>query len=382
MAPRLAYIANGQLRCLGEGDRGGRDFDSPFAAQVRERAASMQRRGSWKEGGSSFAAEMAKQRSALGHADQLRFVDVARGFAPGEMVHALHTGATSGIFVVDAAGSERRILHTELGELRHVAARPGGELLACAVLRGRVANIAVIRTDGADLVEVTEGDSLDLAPAWVPGPGHRIVFQSAGLPRGAAAGRAPFSIEMVDADAGELRTLAEDPDRDLLLPRMAADGTLYYIRCPHRAPREPLWRRIGAIVTWPVWFAVGVFAYLDYFARMKQGGGARRARSGGAPPLDDVRMKDLLVDGVMREGAPDADDGLHAPAAVSSAWELVRVPPGGSPEVVATRVFAFDLGDDGTLAWTDGSHIRVQRPGGEAEDLVRDHLVHDVAWLG
>lgn len=386
MTARLAYIAHGQLRLLAEGDGRGRDFDSPFATQVHERMASLQRRSAWKEGGSSFAAETARQAAHAGRSAPVRFVDVARGGVAGEWLHVLHTGAVSGLFVVDASGSERRVLHTEQFDMRHVAARPGDELLACAVTRGGATNIAVVRTDGSELLDVTEGDSLDLAPSWVPGPGHRIVFQSAGLPRGDASpgsGRAPFAIQLVDADRGEMETLAEDPQRDLLLPRMSADGCLHYIRCPHRPPAAPLAWRIAELLMGPVYFMRGVFGFFAFFARMNQdGGNARRARSGGAPHHDDVRLKDLLLQGTTRgAGSAVPPEGEHEPSSVSSAWELVRRTPQGMTEVVATRVFAYDLRDDGSLAWTDGTRIFVQRPGGPAEELARDHLVHDVAWL-
>jgi hypothetical protein len=73
-------------------------------------------------------------------------------------------------------------------------------------------NIAVLPMQGTDFSEVTEGDSFDRLPHWVPGPKRQIVFQSAGLGR----------------DAGG----PSESGRDLLQPRQAQDGSLYFIRKP------------------------------------------------------------------------------------------------------------------------------------------------------
>jgi hypothetical protein len=84
---------------------------------------------------------------------------------------------------------------------------------------------------------VTEDESIDLAPSCVDGPGaRRLVFQSAGIGR-SAAGRftrlGPSELQLLDLDSGDLTTLAEESDADLLGLRMLADGTLLYIRRPY-----------------------------------------------------------------------------------------------------------------------------------------------------
>ena len=79
---------------------------------------------------------------------------------------------------------------------------------------------------GTDFRELTEGDSFDQLPRWVPGPKRRIVFQSAGVGRDSAgrfAGLGPCSIQQLDVDSGDLQEIASESGRDLLQPRQAED---------------------------------------------------------------------------------------------------------------------------------------------------------------
>jgi hypothetical protein len=96
-------------------------------------------------------------------------------------------------------------------------------------------NIAVLPMQGTEFSEVTEGDSFDQLPHWVPGPKRQIVFQSAGLDRDAGwrfAGLGPCAIQRLDLDSGDLEEIASESGRDLLQPRQAQDGSLYFIRKP------------------------------------------------------------------------------------------------------------------------------------------------------
>ena len=61
-------------------------------------------------------------------------------------------------------------------------------------------------------------------------------YQSAGIGRnrqGQFLAFGPFSIQQLDADAGELSTLAEDRRYDYLAPQALPDGSLLFIRRPY-----------------------------------------------------------------------------------------------------------------------------------------------------
>src|SRR5437660_493038 len=143
-------------------------------------------------------------------------------------------------------------------------------------------------------VESRFGESLGAAHRWIPGEGRRLVFQSAGIGRdrhGNFAGLAPFSIQHLDIDSGEMKTLAEDSANDLLTPQMTADGTLYYIRRPYTTGRElNLLRILKDIVLFPFRLGYAVFHYLQVFSMIYTGKKLTGAAGPQARQLDTKEM--------------------------------------------------------------------------------------------
>jgi hypothetical protein len=164
---RLAYIAQGKLH-LHEGDGTPRILDSEFGCSLRERAFQIQNRRAWKTRG--FGAQFMRlnermQPEADANDFSIIWTSVARGCAPGEVLYSLETAEISGVFAVDSSGSERRLFHTADFRVRDLAAHPDGSGIAVSVSHGGMdANIAVLNGDGSNLREVSEGDSLDMAP--------------------------------------------------------------------------------------------------------------------------------------------------------------------------------------------------------------------------
>src|SRR5262249_35359721 len=121
-----------------------------------------------------------------------------------------------------------------------------------------------------------EGDSFDIAPRWVPGSGRRIVFQTAGVGRdghGRFSGLGPFAIHLLDLDSGNMDTLAEEPESDLLGPHMDASGVLYYIRRPHQGRGgkvRPLRALLDTLLL-PFRLAHAIFQYFNFFSMMYTG---------------------------------------------------------------------------------------------------------------
>jgi len=56
--------------------------------------------------------------------------------------------------------------------------------------------------------------------------------------------------------------------------------------------------------------------------------------------------------------------GGQEPSLVPKTWELIRVPPGGEPEVVSHGVCAYDLDDANEVLLTNGFRIHRLSQGG------------------
>ena len=256
----------------------------------------------------------------------------------------------------------------------------GDGAVACSVRHEfGTANIAVRPDEESGFSEVTEGDSLDTAPRWVPGGGRRLVFQSAGVGRdrdGHFAGLSPFAIQQLDLDSGELVTLAEDARHDLLTPQKTGDGTLYFIRRPYGTGHElhPV-RFMKDVALFPFRLAFAIFQYLQFFSMRYTG---RKLTTAGGAKGREMDLKRMMIWGNVVSAERAGRGGVEAPDLVPKTWQLVRRRPDGTEEVAARGVLAYDLASDGSVVYSNGSAIQVLDPSGRARRLVVESMIEQV----
>src|SRR5205085_9776835 len=127
-----------------------------------------------------------------------------------------------------------------------------------------------MRGDGGEFTDVTQGDSVDRAPSWIPGSTHELIYQSSGIGRneqGMHAGVAAARIEKLDVNSGDIVTLLQDEAHDFLDPRMDAAGNLYCIRKPYVPPHSkfnPL-RALLDLVLSPFRLLFAFFQFMNFF---------------------------------------------------------------------------------------------------------------------
>ena len=383
----LAFVAQGKLHL--RGDAGTDSIESKFGRSLRERAAQIHHRHAWKSQGrgAQFMSGMLWGAEA-GDPGEFRvaITGVARGRHADEFLYSLETNDVSGIFAV-ADGIEQRMFHTADFRLRHISLHPDRDSLAASVFHNNLsAHIAVLRVAGSDFAEVTEGDSFDLAPRWVAGEGRKLVFQSAGIGRN-AGGRftalGPFAIQQLDLDSGEMECLLEDPEFDLMSPHKTADGTLYYIRRPHGGTAQkvaPL-HALKDVVLFPFRLLHAVFQFFNFFTVRYTGKPLSTSKGAGQKQPDLKQMmiwgNMVNVDRAAREG--QGEEG--APALVPSSWQLMRRSSAGKTDVIAKSVLSFDVCEDGSVLYSNGSAIHKLAPGGKAERVLVGTMIEQVAAL-
>jgi hypothetical protein len=265
---------------------------------------------------------------------------------------------------------------------RNLAVHPAWQLVAGSLhFPNGTANLSLVR--GQNLTQITEGDSVDESPSWIPGAGKRLVYQSAGVARnqqGFAVGVGPFGIHQLDLDGGALSIVLEDPKNDLLAPRMTEEGTLYFIRRPYetlgRKPVSPL-GMMADILLFPPRLLRAFFYFFNFlsltFAR-------KPLTTSGGPRVEGEDEKTLLLRGrvidaekAMREGA-----SAEAPALVPPNWELVRRMASGEEQVLARGVVAYDFDGEGGVIYTNGTAAyRVDR-NGQSRLLFKAKLLEDL----
>ncbi|MGH0033921.1 MAG: hypothetical protein ACQGVK_02705 [Myxococcota bacterium] len=400
---RFAYVSGDALYvCEGEGVV--RRVESRFGQAVRDRAQRIAQRHAWKREGQrdGLLSGRSLWGSAAGEADALRvaIVGVGRGRRPGELLYALDTDEVSGVFAVptrepdDGEGQgegegpeEDRLFHSNHVRVDQLAAHPSADAIACSVRADQGATqIGVMKADGTGLDQVTEGDSLDQAPCWVPGRERTLVFQSAGIGRdsnGEPVALAPFAVEQLDLETGELLTRAESPRFDYLTPRIGPDGLLYTLRRPWQGDAAPShWNALLDFLAMPFRLLHALFQWLNLFTAMYTG---RKLTSSGGPEQDGPDVKWMVVWGNLIE-AHKAERrgrlrGEDAPDLVPRSYELVRHRPDGEPEVLAKAVLAFDVASDGSLLVSNGSAVDCIAPDGARKRLVTAARIGQVVAL-
>lgn len=380
----FAYVARGRL-FVSVGGEPPREIESPFASNYVARSASLARKNAWKTQGRG-----ARFMSGLGAAPEdvldaargvvpPRFTGVARGRTPAEVVYTLSTGPVAGLFSF-SGGEEQRLYHGGDVPIAEPACHRDGETIVCSVgAKGGLSHIGLLRDDGNGVRVLTEGDTIDASPSWAEN-GKRVVYMSSGVGRDAAgnvAGVSAATIQELDVESGSLRCVAEKPDYDHAYPRLAADGTLYFVRRPHvgRAAFS-IGRALLDAVLFPFRLAWAVFQFFNFFSVRYTGkplinaGGARQKQN-------DLRQ--MLVQGNIMSAAYDAT-AASTEDELPTSWELVRK-RGAEERVVARRVAAFDLADDGSLLYSTGRQIRRVDASGTEQTLVSDDGIALLASL-
>jgi hypothetical protein len=394
MSFNFAYLSGGKLY-LKLGQATVQTIVSEFGAAVQQRESQMQRRNGWKQ--KSIAANlMPAGMSGVLKPDRSSVPVAVQGVCPtgaDRLLYTLEAGEVGGIFTLERfvtpvtigaakppvhrqPPKEKRLFHSADFKIDRVDFNPEYQLIACAAIgKDGAANIATMPVNAVHLSQVTEGDSIDLAPKWIPGFRRAIVFQSAGIGRDGAGyivEQKHSTIEQLDIDRQEVITLASDPKYDLLSPQMTADGTLYYIRRPYRSLRQRVKfsQLLKEAMLIPVRLLTAILQWLNFFTHRHTGASLLAVPQHSSLPSQQMSFLGRLVDVGMemarnrRFGDPDS------PALVPRSWELIEQFPHREPKVIAQGVVAFDVGLDGQLVYSNGSAVYGVLPGGVAQRLV------------
>jgi len=393
MPVTIAYLSQGRL-LVKEPDQAAREIESPFAKDAEQRQAKARSIDGWK-GRSGVWGQMGmappewsqwEQAGAEG-ARRVAIRSVCRGPQPGDLMYVLDLESVSGVFKYDLAqNSERRLMHRNDFIARDLVCHRGKATLAVSLACGDgSANLAFSDDEGRHWNHVTGGDSVDQAPAWTPGTGRKIVFQSAGVGRTAQGLRlaiGPYAIESLDLDSdGNVKTLLEDKDRDLLSPRMTKDGDLLFIRRPYKQQGQQtlsFTQFLWDVLLLPFRIVLTLLHIINFFSVMLSGqplatafGAARRG-----PQQNQLLM--LWGHAVDTKAAMSKAPKDQPGALVPKDWQLVRRGASGDETVLAENVLAYDLTAGGDIVFTNGSAIFLLDAEGRREKLCEDRLIEAV----
>ena len=357
-----------------------REIHSPHVQQVSERLERSRELHSWKEGTAFQVSASGGLRRGADAA--LPIKATAATFAgDGKLLYFLRDERMGGLFEQDLqSGEERRLLHRQNLLLDDLRAHPDGRLLCAQLSSSGTSNIVLMDREGDHLRELTAGDTIDSAPCWVADAPGTVLFQSRGVARSAEGfplAHGPATIQLLDLADGALTPVLDSEHWDHLQPRVAADGSLLFIRRPYQRPRYGAADLLVDALLFPFRFLRALFHYFNFFSLMY----ARKPLTSASGPRVEADLKEIELQG----RRIDAEAALRTGTAVNgvrslvpASWELVRRSRQGAEQVLARHVAAFDIGPDGQLLYSNGNGVFVLGADGESQVLLRDNLVVDV----
>jgi hypothetical protein len=377
----LAFISNGKLFYQAPGQEL-RELQSPHVRGVMDRMERHQQLHGWKEGTAFGRSFTGRERHTS--ADAVGIQATSAQFLAHDRVLYFLSDADSfgGLFEYDLAlDAEKRLLHRQYLSLEDLRVHPDGDRVLCAQhARNGAANIVVMDADGSNYRELTSGDTVDTAPAWVPGQKDAVLFQSSGLARNEAGyvlAQGPASIQMADTTAGSLTMVLEDPRLDFLQPRVGANGFLYFIRRPYEPPRYSAGNAVTDALMFPFRLLRALLAYLNFFSLMY----TRKPLITADGPAVQADLKEILIKGKRLDAEAALRSGVRlngVPSLVPASWQLVCRSPQGQEYVLASHVASFDIASDGTILFSNGYGVFALNGSNSPQVLLRDKLVADV----
>lgn len=385
---RYGFLADGKLILVSR-DGGESEHTSEFVTGLQQRLQSIKDRSEWKLKGSGaqFMRGGLPVSEGSFEVDHFRAEFSSACFHPadGRLIYGVDAGEVRGLFAHDAKDNlEQRLLHGPARRFGAIDIRHQGEeeewLLAVMGNDGTSRIGYFTPKKGGGVREVTEGDSIDSYPAWIPGEIRRFVYQTSGVARdrdGSWVALGPASIQMVDLEKGTTRALVEDDQMDYLCPACGPDGELYYLQRPYVPFRKPgLLSLVKDVVFFPVRLIRAIFGFLNVFSTIFTG---KPLHTAGLPKREGPDPKAVFLYGRwmnmerMARAKPEDDDE----PAVPKTWELRRQRKLNEPgEVLATGVMAYSLAPDGSLYYSDGRGVQVlPAGGGPAQRLSKRRLV-------
>ncbi len=357
----FAYISNGSLFYREQGGTV-QQLHSDYVQEVLERREQVRDRHSWKEGTSFNIAAGGGSRSYVSSSDPIPVTTAAYN-AEGNLLYFLRNESVGGLFCRErASGKELRLLLRQNLVLSDLSLSPDGTMLAASSQHeGGVSSIALFASDGSTYREVTGGDTVDSAPAWIPGVPDRLLFQSAGLARNQAGyivAQGPASIQKLDMDKGSISAILDDPQYDHLKPRVTSAGDLLFIRRPYKAMQYGTVNMFSDALLFPFRLLRALFHYLNFFSMMY----ARKPLTSANGPAVQADVKNIWLQGRrvdVERTLRNSRSVQGVPSLVPDSWQLICRSQQGDERVLASNVASYDLSTDGTIYYSNGRGIFV-----------------------
>lgn len=369
MSERIVFVEGERIGAI---DGGTRYFQSEYLTRYRQNLKAIRERNAWKNEGAGAAFRGETSRGQPVEEELPATINGIDVLQDGRAVYTVGSSDFSGIYLKPLADGEAEghVLHHGKLEFGAVSASPSGELAVSVRTEGPERHIALVPLSGGNTRTLTEGDSVDDNPCWGRN-GRRIYYNSAGIGRdmsGGYRGIGPSAICRLDLDRKQVEDVFAQPGHDCLLPREAADGSLYFLRRPHTNPGGRGMSVVDFLMV-PYKILKGLFRFIELFTHSYTG---ETFNTRGSNPAKSRNQdsRELFIQGnlinVEKTLKENQSRGEAYPGIAPMSWQLVRLTPAGQPEVVKKGVLDYDLCADGGIVYSNGKFlVRLAKDGRE-----------------
>ncbi len=376
----FVFISKGKL-FLKAGSRQIEEIHSPYVQEMIDRMNRKKQMHGWKQN-TSLSQSFVGQGGAASN-DQVELQVVSAQFCSNnKLIYFMKDSHVGGLFEYDAdTKNERRLLHKQKLFLENLSVNTDDGKIVCSEHHTNgIANIVVLDNEGNDYKQLTEGDTVDSSPTWIPGNEKSILYQSSGLARsedGYVIAHGPASIKMLDLANNDVVSVLEDPATDFMQPKVDRQENLYFIRRPYEAQQYGGVNVLLDAILFPFRLLRAVFHYLNFFSLMY----SRKPLTSASGPRVEADIKDMLIKGkrIDAEKALRKESRINGiPSLVPRSWQLVKRTKNGTETILATNVASFDITSEDVILYSNGYAVFQLAPDNQSHVVLRDKLIADV----
>jgi hypothetical protein len=381
----LAYIAQGKLYQLCDGSSV-EQIQSRYGQKIIDQTVRIHQKDEWKTkgSGSHFGGSVLWGVDRVeAEAIRVNITSVTKRGEDNNLYYLLESDSAGGLFAFNCdTKEESRLFHKEKFKAKDLDRnRETKEFVCSRHFANGTSNIILISNDGTGLSEITQGDSIDESPSWMPGKKRRILFQSSGIARnrdGYAVGKGSTSIQALDLDNHRMTTVLEDERFDFLLPKMSIDGYLYFIRRPYEMNHYRPEMAILDFFLFPFRLIRAFFHYLNFFSLVYS---QKPLTTASGPKMQGDDMKTIILKGKIIDAEKAVRTGakiMGVPSLVPASWELIRRDENQNEDIIAKNVASYDIGENGTIIYSNGYGVFELDARKRHSLLLKDRLIENV----
>lgn len=365
MDKNLICISKDTLNYILDGKK--TTFESKFLRNYKRKAQEIKLRNEWKNSGegAGFLQGGLKMLNMMDGGQSLegRIQGVCFDKEHEKAIYSAQIEQLSGIFETDGKDEIIKIQDMRTRFYNLDINKKSGDI-AVGISRGSFEqNIAYIPFNTTDVLELTEGQTIDANPHWSCFEDRVIYYDSKGLGLnefGAIVGYSNSTIMKLDISKGEVEEILADKKYDYINPKTDSQKKIYFIRKP-KIDRDS--NRISFLDTLLIPFKIlkGVFKFLEFFT-LKYSGESFNSKGNNPAKVKQEDPKEIFILGNLIKAEKELEKNRSAgekyPGIAPRSWELMCLSADGKLSTIKKGVICYDISQsEDTIYYSNGSYI-------------------------